>query len=131
MPTNSARSGGARGCRPVGARAADHLIFVDESDADALAAADVCAVLLPIAALYLKLGRYAPARMLIDRGVAVALGTDLNPGGGSLAVDAVRDDARLLRDGDDAGGSARRGHAQRGMVARSRRTPSAAWNRAS
>jgi imidazolonepropionase len=55
---------------------------VDESEADALASADVCAVLLPIAAFYLKLGRFAPARMLIDRGVPVALATDVNPGGG-------------------------------------------------
>jgi imidazolonepropionase len=75
-------SGGARVAADVGARSADHLIFVDEHDAERLAAADVCAVLLPITALCLRLGRYAPARMLIDRGVAVALGTDLNPGGG-------------------------------------------------
>ncbi len=75
-------SGGARVAAEVGARSADHLIFVDEHDAERLAAADVCAVLLPITALCLRLGRYAPARMLIDRGVAVALGTDLNPGGG-------------------------------------------------
>jgi len=77
-----AASGGARVAAAVGARSADHLIFVDEHGAAALAAASVCAVLLPIAALSLKLGRYAPARMLIDRGVAVALGSDLNPGTG-------------------------------------------------
>ncbi|HEX2461353.1 MAG TPA: imidazolonepropionase [Vicinamibacterales bacterium] len=75
-------SGGARVAADVGARSADHLVFVDEHDAERLAAADVCAVLLPITALCLRLGRYAPARMLIARGVAVALGTDLNPGGG-------------------------------------------------
>jgi imidazolonepropionase len=39
-------------------------------------------VLLPIAAFYLKLDRFAPARMLIDRDVPVALATDVNPGGG-------------------------------------------------
>lgn len=77
-----AASGGARVAAEVGARSADHLVFVDEGAAEALAAAGVCAVLLPIAALYLKLGRYAPARMLIDRGVPVALGTDSNPGAG-------------------------------------------------
>jgi imidazolonepropionase len=77
-----AASGGARVAADVGARSADHLVFVDEHDAERLAAADVCAVLLPITALCLKLGRYAPARMLIDRGVTVALGTDLNPGAG-------------------------------------------------
>ena len=66
----------------VGARSADHLVYVDEAEADALASAGVCAVLLPCAAFYLKLGRFAPARMLIDRGVPVALATDVNPGGG-------------------------------------------------
>ena len=64
------------------ARSADHLVHVTEAGADALAAANVCAVLLPIAAFYLKLGRFAPARMLIDRCVPVALATDVNPGGG-------------------------------------------------
>jgi imidazolonepropionase len=77
-----AASGGTRVAAEVGARSADHLIFVDEDGAAALAAAAVCAVLLPITALYLKIGRYAPARMLIDRGVPVALGTDVNPGAG-------------------------------------------------
>jgi len=77
-----AASGGARVAAQVGARSADHLVFVDDHDAAGLAAAGVCAVLLPIAALCLKVGRYAPARMLIDRGVAVALGTDVNPGAG-------------------------------------------------
>ena len=40
------------------------------------------ATLLPIASFYLKLGRFAPARMLIAHGVAVALATDVNPGAG-------------------------------------------------
>ena len=77
-----ATSGGCRVAADVGARSADHLVCVDEAEADALASADVCAVLLPCAAFYLKLGRFAPARMLIDRGVPVALATDVNPGGG-------------------------------------------------
>jgi imidazolonepropionase len=75
-------SGGSLVAAQLGARSADHLIFVDEAGADALAAAGVVATLLPIAAFYLKLGRFAPARMLIERGVAVALATDVNPGGG-------------------------------------------------
>ena len=75
-------TGGSRVAAEVGARSADHLIFVDEASADRLAAAGVVATLLPIAAFYLKLGRFAPARMLIEHGVAVALATDVNPGGG-------------------------------------------------
>jgi imidazolonepropionase len=77
-----APSGGSLVAAAVNARSADHLVFANEQGADALAAANVCAVLLPAAAFYLKLGRFAPARMLIDRGVAVALATDVNPGGG-------------------------------------------------
>lgn len=75
-------SGGSRVAAEAGVRSADHLIFVDEEGAAAMAAAGVVATLLPIAAFYLKLGRFAPARMLIERGVAVALATDVNPGGG-------------------------------------------------
>ena len=66
----------------MSAHSADHLIFADEAGARAMAAANVVATLLPAAAFYLKLGRFAPARMLIEHGVAVALATDLNPGGG-------------------------------------------------
>ena len=75
-------SGGSGVAAALGVRSADHLIFVDEGGADGLAAAGVVATLLPIASFYLKLGRFAPARMLIERGVAVALATDVNPGGG-------------------------------------------------
>jgi imidazolonepropionase len=77
-----ALSGGSRVAAEVGARSADHLIFVDEPHARLLAEKNVVATLLPSAAFFLKLGRYAPARMLIEQGAAVALATDLNPGGG-------------------------------------------------
>jgi imidazolonepropionase len=75
-------SGGSAVAAAVGARSADHLIFVSADGARALADAGTVATLLPSAAFYLKLGRYAPARMLIDSGVAVALASDVNPGGG-------------------------------------------------
>lgn len=75
-------SGGSAVAADVGARSADHLIFADERAAASLAGAGVVATLLPTAAFYLKLGRFAPARLLIDHDVAVALGTDVNPGGG-------------------------------------------------
>jgi len=75
-------SGGAAVAATVGARSADHLIFVDQPHARRMAESSVIATLLPAAAFFLKLGRFAPARMLINEGVAVALATDLNPGGG-------------------------------------------------
>lgn len=77
-----ALSGGSRVAAEAGARSADHLIFVDEAHARMLAEKNVVATLLPSAAFFLKLGRYAPARLLIEQGAAVALATDLNPGGG-------------------------------------------------
>jgi imidazolonepropionase len=77
-----ASSGGCEVAARVGARSADHLVHADASCADALRRGHTCAVLLPTAAFYLKLGRFAPARMLIDEGVPVALATDVNPGGG-------------------------------------------------
>jgi imidazolonepropionase len=75
-------SGGSTVAAELGVRSADHLIFVDEVGAAALAAAGVVATLLPAASFYLKLGRFAPGRMLIECGVAVAIASDVNPGGG-------------------------------------------------
>ena len=75
-------SGGSQVAAAVAARSADHLIFVPPDGMAAMARAGVVATLLPAAAFYLKLGRFAPARALIDAGVAVALATDVNPGGG-------------------------------------------------
>lgn len=77
-----APSGGSGVAVQVGARSADHLVFVDQDHATAMARAEVVATLLPAAAFFLKLGRFAPARLLIDTSVPVALATDLNPGGG-------------------------------------------------
>jgi imidazolonepropionase len=75
-------SGGSQVACDVRARSADHLIFAEQRAVDGFRTAGVVATLLPIAAFYLKLGRYAPARAFIDGGVAVALATDVNPGGG-------------------------------------------------
>jgi imidazolonepropionase len=75
-------SGGAQLAAAVRARSADHLVHVTREGADALARAKVAATLLPAASFFLKLGGFAPARMLMEAGVPVALGTDVNPGGG-------------------------------------------------
>ena len=75
-------TGGALVAAEIGARSADHLVFVDDEGIDAMAQSGVTATLLPAAAFFLKLGRFAPARALIAAGVPVALATDLNPGGG-------------------------------------------------
>ena len=77
-----AASGGPAVAARVGARSADHLVQVTPEGIRELAAAGVVATLLPCAAFFLKLGRFAPARDLIAAGVPVALATDVNPGGG-------------------------------------------------
>ncbi len=77
-----AASGGSTVAAEIGARSADHLVHVPEAGIAGLSRAGVVATLLPCAAFYLKLGRFAPARDLIAAGVPVALATDVNPGGG-------------------------------------------------
>jgi imidazolonepropionase len=77
-----AATGGAELAAEVGARSADHLVHVSEAGMDALATASCVATLLPAAAFYLRLGRFAPARRLVEKDVPVALATDVNPGGG-------------------------------------------------
>ena len=75
-------TGGAELAGEMGARSADHLLFVSQDGISALARAGCAATLLPAAAFYLRLGRHAPARALVEGGVPVALATDGNPGGG-------------------------------------------------
>ncbi len=75
-----ARSGGARVAARVGAISADHLVMVEAEEIEALRAAGVIATLLPGTAFHLDKARKAPARALIEAGVAVALATDFNPG---------------------------------------------------
>jgi imidazolonepropionase len=62
------------------ASSADHLEAISQSEIEALAAAQVVAVLMPTSTLFLRLPSYAPGRRLIEGGVRVALATNLNPG---------------------------------------------------
>ncbi len=63
----------------LGARSIDHLEATSPGGVAALAASEVTAVLLPVAALFLG-KRMPPARELLDAGALVALATDFNPG---------------------------------------------------
>lgn len=74
--------GGALLAADLKARSADHLIQVSDEGIAAMARASVVATLMPAASFFLKLGKFAPARKMIDAGVAIALGSDTNPGGG-------------------------------------------------
>ncbi|HXK09550.1 MAG TPA: imidazolonepropionase [Vicinamibacteria bacterium] len=77
-----ATTGGAELAGELGARSADHLVFVSRAGMKALADASCVATLLPAAAFYLRLGRFAPARALVEAGAPLALASDVNPGGG-------------------------------------------------
>lgn len=72
--------GGATLAAEVGALSADHLLFVQPEGIRAMAASGVVATLLPGTSVFLRMNRYAPARALIEAGVAVAVATDCNPG---------------------------------------------------
>jgi imidazolonepropionase len=72
--------GGAELAAEVGAVSADHLLFISEKGMEAMAEKGVIATLLPGTAFFLFMGRYAPARRMIAKGVTVALATDFNPG---------------------------------------------------
>ena len=70
--------GGAEIAADVGAISAEHLIYTSGNGVKAMADKGVVAVLLPAAAFSLMTGKYANARLIIDSGVPVALGTDFN-----------------------------------------------------
>lgn len=71
--------GGAELAAEMGAVSADHLLHVSDQGILDMAREGVVATLLPLTAFTLK-EPYAPARKFIDKGAAVALATDLNPG---------------------------------------------------
>lgn len=72
-------SGGASLAAELGATSADHLDFASDEELDALREAGVVATLLPGCSYTLRTP-YPAARRLLDRGLHVALATDLNPG---------------------------------------------------
>ncbi|MCJ7666935.1 MAG: imidazolonepropionase [Anaerolineae bacterium] len=72
--------GGAALAAELGATSADHLICTPEEELRLLATAGTVAVLLPGTPFGLGEEHYAPARRMIELGLPVSLGTDLNPG---------------------------------------------------
>lgn len=72
-------SGGAELAAEVGAASADHLVRPSDDGIMAMARKDVVGVLLPATPYSSMSKEYADGRRLIDLGVPVALGTDLNP----------------------------------------------------
>ena len=73
-------SGGARVAAEIGARSVSHVEFLNEDEVDALVEAGVTAVILPGCVFFLGTIPYPPARMMIERGMRIAIATDMNPG---------------------------------------------------
>ncbi|KAF0689400.1 Aste57867_19162 [Aphanomyces stellatus] len=72
-------------CMCLQAHAASHLEMLDSANIQAMADAKTFAVLLPTTMYILRL-QSPPARELIQRGVAVALGSDYNPNAHCLSM---------------------------------------------
>lgn len=64
----------------LGASSADHLLNTSDQEMKLLSASQTIAVLLPGTSFFLNLSEHARARKMIESGVAVALGSDYNPG---------------------------------------------------
>lgn len=72
--------GGSGLAAELGAVSADHLAVTPVDEVDRLAGAGVVGVLLPGTTFGLASDHYADARTMIERGLPIALGTDINPG---------------------------------------------------
>ena len=59
---------------------AEHLIAMTAEEIDAISASNTACVFLPGVSFFLKLGKYAPVRQVIEKNGIVTLGTDFNPG---------------------------------------------------
>ena len=68
---------------------ADHLEYLDEGDAAAMAAAETVAVLLPGAFYYIRETHKPAVELLRRHGVAIAIASDHNPGSSPLLSPAL------------------------------------------
>ncbi len=71
--------GGIEAAIDLNALSVDHLETMTENDIEKISASDTIGTLLPTAAYFLRM-QYPPARKLIDKGCAVSLASDYNPG---------------------------------------------------
>ena len=73
-------SGGTELAAKLEAVSADHLDYITPQAIEKIKVSGTVPVLLPGAVFFLGLQRYAPARLMIDAGLRIALATDFNPG---------------------------------------------------
>ncbi|WBW50196.1 imidazolonepropionase [Peptoniphilus equinus] len=72
--------GGSKVAAEVGTVSAEHLMMITDEDIKGLAEAHVIGNLLPATTFSLIEDTYAPARKMLDAGMAITLTTDSNPG---------------------------------------------------
>ncbi|HBZ01664.1 MAG TPA: imidazolonepropionase [candidate division Zixibacteria bacterium] len=73
-------TGGAELAAEFDAVSADHLVFAGDEGIHLMQKAGVVPVLLPGTTFFLGMNQAAPARLMIEKGLPVALATDCNPG---------------------------------------------------
>ncbi len=78
-------NGGAGLASELGAATADHLEYAGASEISSLKSSAVQPILLPASVLMLGSQRYPDARAMIDKGLAVCVATDFNPGSSPVA----------------------------------------------
>jgi imidazolonepropionase len=130
-----ALSGGSHLAADLRAVSADHLLFAGEAEARALAGGGVTATLCPVTAMAMR--RLPPARLFLDQGVTVALGSDHNPGQSGttsmslvvgLAVHVLGLSVDEALGAATAGGAAAVAAPDRGTVAVGRTADLVAWD---
>lgn len=77
--------GGSAVAAEIGATSAEHLMMVTDEDIQKMADAGVIGNLLPGTTFSLMEDTYAPARKMLDAGMAITVTTDCNPGSCPMA----------------------------------------------
>jgi len=72
--------GGAELAAELGAKSADHLVYITDKGIDAMVSKNVVFIMLPGTTFFLMSDKYAPAKKIAEKGGIVALSTDFNPG---------------------------------------------------
>ncbi len=72
--------GGAELAAELGAKSADHLVYISDKGIEAMVSKNVVFVMLPGTTFFLMSDNYAPAKKIAEKGGIIALSTDFNPG---------------------------------------------------
>jgi len=72
--------GGAELAGRLGAISAEHLVAASDEGIEEMKKGGTIPVILPGTSFYLRLGKFARGKEMIERGLAIALATDYNPG---------------------------------------------------